>query len=513
MTPSGPDAIHDMSIPSLEQVLACPQLPTLPAVAVEILSLTAREDINLEEIARVVQNDQALCAKILKTVNSSFYGLSKPCPSITRALTYLGLNTVKSLVLGFSLVDWGKGAGHGFRMDQYWRRCLYSAASARRIAALRGQCDGEEVFLAGLMQDVGMIAMLTCLQNDYVDIVNRAGLFGVHADLAPIERRAFPYDHPQVGAALAERWRFPDDIVRAIRLHHTADLAQEPEMARIVGLSSLAAEAISSAANPDALKSFNRRAEEWFNLTPSDTAGVLAAITGDTGELARLFEVNIGPAPDIHELLAKAEEAALAHQLNVQREAEALRQHASDLAQQAITDALTRVFNRNHFDVEMLRYFERARSSNGNVALLMIDADYFKALNDTFGHQAGDAALVDLCRRVVDHVGQRGIVFRYGGEEFAVILPGANRRAAAECADALCRLIAAQPIKLGQSKAGESITLTVSIGVAVLEAGSAGPVNTSHLLIQAADRALYAAKSAGRNCVRVFSPKPSAAQV
>src|SRR5262245_6791812 len=120
-----------MSAPTLEQVLSCPNLPSLPTVAVEVLALTAKSNADLNEISRVVQNDQALSAKILRTVNSSFYGLSKPCPTITRALTYMGLSTVKSLVLGFSLVDWTRQGEGGFDMIDYWRRSAYGAAAAR----------------------------------------------------------------------------------------------------------------------------------------------------------------------------------------------------------------------------------------------------------------------------------------------------------------------------------------------------------------------------------------------
>jgi hypothetical protein len=78
-----------MAKPTLESSLACPNLPSLPTVAMEVLELTRNANVQLTEIADVVQNDPALCAKILKTVNSSFYGLTKPCPTITRALTYL----------------------------------------------------------------------------------------------------------------------------------------------------------------------------------------------------------------------------------------------------------------------------------------------------------------------------------------------------------------------------------------------------------------------------------------
>ena len=93
------------SHPVIDQILACKRLPSLPWVAIQILELTRDQNASSADIAQCVEMDQALSGKILKTINSSFYGLSSPCPSISRAINYLGMNTVRSLVLGFSLVE------------------------------------------------------------------------------------------------------------------------------------------------------------------------------------------------------------------------------------------------------------------------------------------------------------------------------------------------------------------------------------------------------------------------
>src|SRR5688572_16478530 len=87
------------SMTTLDRVLSCPNLPSLPAVAVEVLALTSSPDVSLSAISRVVQNDPALATKLLKTVNSSFYGLQQPCSRVDRAMSLLGLQSVKALVL------------------------------------------------------------------------------------------------------------------------------------------------------------------------------------------------------------------------------------------------------------------------------------------------------------------------------------------------------------------------------------------------------------------------------
>ena len=111
-----------MNYAALEKVFACPNLPTLPAVAMKVLELTNKPDVQLKEVAAVIEHDQAIATKVLRTINSSFYGLSRRCVSIQQALALLGLQTVKALVLGFSLaksLDGGGGKDVSFDFMTY----------------------------------------------------------------------------------------------------------------------------------------------------------------------------------------------------------------------------------------------------------------------------------------------------------------------------------------------------------------------------------------------------------
>ena len=162
------------------------------------------------------------------------------------------------------------------------------------------------------------------------------------------------------------------------------------------------------------------------------------------------------------------------------------------LEELATTDALTGLRNRRKFDAVIDAEWRRAARQRKPVALLMIDADYFKTYNDTFGHQAGDELLVGIAICISDSVQRAGdCVARYGGEEFAVLLPGLSPAEA---------LGVAETIRLKVEQwCGESAITTVSIGVASLVSG--GATDWSRL-VKAADHALYAAKASGRNrCV------------
>jgi diguanylate cyclase (GGDEF)-like protein len=484
-------------------VLDCPALPSLSTVAVQVLELMRDENVKLKDIAEVVQNDQALSAKILRTVNSSYYGLSRPCPTISRALSYLGLSTVTSLVLGFTLIDRTRESTDGFSMTDYWRRALYSAVAARRIAAQSRSCDQEEAFIAALMQDVGMLAIHAAAAAPYGCIV--AETEGDHQKLPELERAAFGFDHAQIGAQLGERWRLPPQIIDVIRYHHHAEPGDRAELVRIVTLGLRLAIAIDQADNAPLLRQAEEQAKRWFGFNESDVAELASVIAADGRELASLLNVDTGDRLGTNRILARQEDAALRHQIDVHRRSQAMQKANNALIRQAMTDSLTEIGNRKRFDEVLTMRFEQARAFNGTLGLLLADADEFKQVNDTHGHQVGDAVLVELAQRFRVAVRGEDLVYRYGGEEFAVILPGASLEALASVAERLRHTVAGQPFRVHNlPETTEPITVTVSVGGAVFEPRTADIFRSAELFIRAADRALYAAKAAGRDSVRVF---------
>jgi diguanylate cyclase (GGDEF)-like protein len=159
------------------------------------------------------------------------------------------------------------------------------------------------------------------------------------------------------------------------------------------------------------------------------------------------------------------------------------------LEELATTDALTGLKNRRKFDIEIDQEWRRAARNKTPVAVLMIDADHFKAYNDTYGHQAGDQVLVGIAICISDAVRRAGdCPTRYGGEEFAVLLPGLS---------AVEAFVVAETIRLKVEQWSEDPNVTtVSVGVASMTPTAS--IDWSYL-IQAADKALYAAKASGRN--------------
>ncbi|KQB97168.1 diguanylate cyclase [Loktanella sp. 1ANDIMAR09] len=164
----------------------------------------------------------------------------------------------------------------------------------------------------------------------------------------------------------------------------------------------------------------------------------------------------------------------------------------------AVTDPLTGLFNRRYVEPHLARLAEDSRKSGRELAVMMIDIDHFKSVNDTHGHAAGDTVLIALANRLRENLRAIDLVARMGGEEFLVAMPGTSVADARMAAARLCELVHATPFNLGEGL--PMLKVTVSVGVAVsgkLNAGSSAITK----ICDRADKALYAAKSAGRDQV------------
>jgi len=474
----------------LQTILSCPNLPSLPAVAVQLLELTGDPNVAMSDIAKLVQQDQALAVKVLKTVNSSFYGLSSPCGSIDRAMGYLGLNTVKSLVLGFCLVETTKGAGDdGFDLEAHWRRAIVGATGARVLAKIVGGVDAEEAFTAALFQDLGMLATFAAMKTEYTQTI-----MGIpHRAVCQSEFDEMGFDHTQVGYELASKWKLPTDICEAIRCHHNMDSVppEHQALAQVVSLGATICDAMDETASKAAIRKIERLTRDWYANKAPEVGDLLEEVAEASRSMAKSLEQEIGDLPDSAMLMAQANEQGFEHQLMIEREAH--------------IDGLTRVANRKRFDAELSRVFGEFKVDGLGFGVLFFDADKFKNVNDTYGHGAGDAVLIDLARRTSKVVGGMGIVCRYGGEEFAVIVPGATLDECAQLGEDIRLKICSTPFDLSAiDGVPDELAVTVSVGVSSTDAGATDRLSTGDQLVAEADECVYAAKDDGRNNVKVW---------
>jgi two-component system cell cycle response regulator len=164
----------------------------------------------------------------------------------------------------------------------------------------------------------------------------------------------------------------------------------------------------------------------------------------------------------------------------------------------AITDPLTGLYNRRYLEPHLARMAEQATASKRGFAVMMLDIDHFKAVNDAYGHAAGDMVLMQIADRLRENLRAIDLVARIGGEEFLIAMPRTSVRQAKLAADRLRRTIHNTPFEVGAQQA--PINVTISVGVAVSGQDGVDPFPLTQLC-DSADKALYVAKSAGRNQV------------
>jgi diguanylate cyclase (GGDEF)-like protein len=484
----------------LQRIKSCPNLPSLPAIAMQVLELAQKQDVNITEVARVISKDPAMSGKILKTVNSSFYGRGQHVSTISHALVILGLQSVKTLVLGFSLVsNLTPSKSRGFKHVVYWKRSIFAATAARTLAARANLVQQEEAFLAALLMDIGMLVLDLVLGDSYGEVHSR---IISHEELASTEGAMIHGTHAEVGGIIAEIWKLPPLLAIPIMHHHDSQSLCDPtlkKLARIVGLGGRIADVFVDEDPSLPIAEVRAGLAELCNFSDADSDALLKDIGTHTKEVATLFEINIGTFVDYELILKRANETLVEITLQSQMHANQLEEQNVHLQKAATTDGLTSLANRAHFDHFTSEQFAIARRNGKFLSLLMLDVDNFKSINDRHGHLAGDQVLQYLGRMLKSAARTQDLAARYGGEEFCLVLPGTPKTVASAIAESLRRAIAAQPIPTDE----EAVEVTVSIGVACFEPQGAF-AEMPHLL-KAADLAVYAAKKAGRNCVRVFS--------
>ncbi|WP_162668376.1 protein kinase domain-containing protein [Gemmata massiliana] len=205
----------------LATVLDPRRLPTPPAVALQVVSAASRPDCNPNEIVRLLSQDPALCAKLLKAVNSCLYGLSKPIASLERAITVLGLGPVRSLALGLSLPAIKTGPADP-ETRAYQITSVAGAIIARDLSARTPRSSPADDMVAGLLRDMGAVLLQQTYPDAWRDMTER---WGDHllAQACEAEEETFGINHADVTAELLSIWKLPPEIVQPIRFHHNPE--------------------------------------------------------------------------------------------------------------------------------------------------------------------------------------------------------------------------------------------------------------------------------------------------
>lgn len=475
--------------------------PSPSRVATEIISLARDPDIEMAKVAQAVGRDPAMTAKILRIANSAFYAQRRPSQNLRQALVIIGLNAALTLALSFSLVSSMRALRPvGIDYPRFWRRALLAATGARAFCEAAKVGHAEDVFLSALLQDMAVLAIDRASRDFYSKLPQAAG----HADWVAYEKKELTKDHAAYTAMLLRSWNLPERICKAVEFSHAPEqLSADKDEARFascVALGSDLAEAVLANDRSQVVPSLAKRANGLLGMDSEQFNGVVAHILKLIPETEELYETSLLAGDDAENLLAEARELLAVRNIHALQEVSTLQATTSVLMTRTEEaedsgrrDALTGVLNRPWLDRMLDREFTQAVVFGRDLSVAHVDLDRFKTINERHGTQVGDKALRSVAQLLQSCIRTSDLIARFSGEEFMVVLPGADLEVAKQVAQRMLAALAGADL---DPETG-NVKVTASIGIATYTPKSRFPSVLA--LLEAADHSLYAAKLCGRN--------------
>ena len=212
--------IHRVDLNSLcLRISRSENLPILPTVLIQILRLYEDPNVSPRSLERIIEQDAALTAKILRVAGSSLYG-AKSATTVGRALSVLGMNALRSIAvsLAYQQILAQRNVGADFDRMSFWRHCLAVGVGAKAISKYICPSMMEEMYVTGLMHDIGILTLDRFMPNDLTSALRKAMAQKVSIDEA--ERQVLGFDHAEVGGHLAETWKLSQSLIDAVKYHH-----------------------------------------------------------------------------------------------------------------------------------------------------------------------------------------------------------------------------------------------------------------------------------------------------
>lgn len=491
---------------ALESILSHnDKLPTLPGIAIKILEAVQKDQPDLKEIGEILATDPPLSAEVLRLINSSLYALPRKVTSVFHAVNMLGLNTVKNLALSFVLVKQShSNEVENFDYPQFWKSSLTTAVSARLIAQEVAPAVAEDAFFIGLLHDMGMLTLARCMPDQYGLIVGETAREACARQDA--ENQILGFDHMAVGQYLLSSWGLPPRFCLPVSCHHDPQKleitdAEALKMSRILHLGTLFMELFLGDQQSPNLGLIDHFARQYEFTGMLDVDDVGTRILDQTRQIFPFFELTLENEVDYLEIVDRARAELIHVSSNFIDQLLEQQQQIQQLRRQATHDGLTQLMNYQFFHETLGHEMARAQRSHMPLTVIMADIDHFKAVNDTYGHLAGDQALQSVAKHLKTSLRETDFIARYGGEEFAMVLFNTLPDDAMVVTDRIRQTLSDMAIQFGD----QTFKITMSLGISTMYPDD---VITREELIDQADKALYCAKSAGRNCCRIFHSSP-----
>ena len=204
----------------MQQLKKIKDIPTLPTIVFELNKHLENPESSIAEVSETIEKDQAMALKILKLVNSAFYGFKSKVSNIKNAVVLLGFNAVRNAIVSVSIINTLPKSllFQDFGMNEFWKHSLAVAVTSKNIAQKAGLESPDNCFVGGLLHDVGKVILAQYFQDLFVKVWSHMRRECVSFYQA--ERNELPVGHARIGAHLAERWALPQGLIDGLRWHH-----------------------------------------------------------------------------------------------------------------------------------------------------------------------------------------------------------------------------------------------------------------------------------------------------
>lgn len=489
-------------------------LPTTAAVAMKFVELGKDPDAEPADYAKVISADSSLSSKLLALANSSWAGVRSEVTNVRMAVNLLGLGTVRTLAISYCMT----GLHNELRLSPseskvFWQSSLCKAVAASKYASLFDTKLADEAFVIGLFQDFAGTIMYSTAREPHLAILQDPATC-VRVQLQK-ERELFRLDHAEVGRLLAQKLDLPELFVDAVAFHHNYERLTE-----FVEQEALRDATHAAALLPHLLGIWGREdvdglSEFLQQRAPStDLSTYLTSVQEEFSQLYGFFHEGEVPETGLTELLEQtARESAdktedlvgTVNELmqNVAAMGAEVDRRVRTLEDDAARDQLTGVLNRGGVRDPAKELLAKAARYGTGFAVVYLDIDGFKQINDSLGHQIGDQVLKTVAAELTRALPKDTLIGRMGGDEFVALFNDCTERDATETGQRIVSAVGSQSARKGDA----AIPLAISVGLLYV-----CPTNQPPGLdaaISAADKLMYLAKRAGGNQLEVRAIRTS----
>lgn len=268
-------------------------LPAIPGIVIQVIQAADRDEVTTSEIEALISKDAAIATKILKVVNSAYFGLPRQVNTVGQAIVILGLHQVRNLAMSLGVLSALSSTNPRIMEYQkaFWAQSFAAGSCAQEVARRRGLAkkDQDTIFIGGLLHDIGRLFLITLFNLPYQQVIRESATSEL--PLRMVEERVLGASHAELGAALAERWSFPEELVSMIR-NHDGDFSQgHPYNEFCVHIADVLASEIDDSELASKPLPISTQAAEWANLTEEDYEFIKANIRRDVEKARELLGI------------------------------------------------------------------------------------------------------------------------------------------------------------------------------------------------------------------------------